>query len=191
MKNQESIKRTIEQLTFHHVKRGFFLLNQISDQHGMRSHWLRELQKLDLTVTFKQGRSCAIGEGGYDYRANRPLLRFRMSYFLEQPNNNEMLFPEYKFLRNREDIGSCRGDLSTVVAALCAHECAHVFQFWIIKMREAMKLDPEAKLFGFNLKQTKDGHGDLWRHVYSILRTSWINKLPSYQYLPPNAHPKI
>ncbi|MEH0791667.1 hypothetical protein KW882_05295 [Vibrio parahaemolyticus] len=186
MKRIDSRKATIEQLTFHHVKKGFFLLNSISDRHGMRAQWLGELKRLKIEVTFMHKSGCAIGQGGYNYKDNHPILKFRMNSFLDDSLTKQHVFPEYKFLRNREDIGSCYGNLNTVVAALCAHECAHVFQFWIIKMREKMNLPAEQLLFGYNLKDTNDGHGELWREVYSYLRVNWVNKLPSYEYAPPH-----
>ena len=181
------MRETIEQLTFHHVKKGFFLLNSISDKHGLRELWLKELKKLDLTVTFKS-RSNVIGRGGYNYTANTPTLKFSMGIFEVEQNGKKMEFPEYKFLRSREDIGSCRGDLSTVVAALVAHECSHVFQFWVVKVRRHLEMPDNELLFGYNLKDTLDSHGELWKYIYAILRTTWINRLPSWEYMPPNEH---
>lgn len=186
-KDKAKLKETIEKLSFQHIKKGFLLLNSVSDQHRMRALWLKELQKLDLVITFKRN-SKVVGLGGYNYDKDKPTLKFFMDYFVDQAEQQQLQFTEYKFLRNREDIGSCAGDLNTVIAALIAHECAHVFQFWVIKMRNQLKLDPSALLFGFNLKDTREGHGLLWQHIYSILRVSWVNKLPTWKYLPPNEH---
>lgn len=89
---------------------------------------------------------------------------------------SEQVFDEYAHIRQSKTIGSCRGSWRVIVAAVVAHEVAHVAQ----DAGAYASTGGAVNLKKLTRKDLLVPHGLGWQEIYRYLRVNWVNKLDGY-----------
>lgn len=118
-----------------------------------------------VLMSFKRHRTTSYG--GLDGSGNPYISLVLRRYALVEPHTATMT--EYASYRADPVIGSVKGSWKKAIAALVAHELAHVVQvLCAVSSRRCRSL-------GIDPSEADAGHGDFWKGIYRDLRVNFVN----------------